>query len=139
MVVLNRDASAVEILELVRKWVAALASDDYAEAYRMTAHDPYWQWTPELMRKTVAGCGLPEPCADGVIHRVTSPEAAKGERARAAVTKYEEPRIDANGQIVGEVHFELPLDGDWSDLTARFEILVNEDGLNLVLNEIHVF
>jgi hypothetical protein len=140
MIVLHRDASDDEILDLVRKWVAALAADDYAAAYQMTAHDPYWQWTPNLMRNVIAGYGLPEPQPDGVMHHVTPLETAKGGPSpRFVVTKYEPPRNEPNGEILGDVCFDLPLDGEWSDLTARFEILFDAEGLKLVLNEITVF
>jgi hypothetical protein len=35
--------------------------------------------------------------------------------------------------------FDLPLDGEWSDLTATFQIQSFDDVLHLILNEIQVF
>jgi hypothetical protein len=40
---------------------------------------------------------------------------------------------------VGEVWFDLPLDGSWSDLTATFDLQERGGALVLVLQEIHVF
>jgi len=40
---------------------------------------------------------------------------------------------------IGEVWFDLPLNGVWSDLTATFAIYPLEDKIVLALNQIHVF
>jgi hypothetical protein len=37
-----------------------------------------------------------------------------------------------------EVWLDLPLDGEWSDLTAIFDMLEDRDELVLLLNDIHV-
>lgn len=41
--------------------------------------------------------------------------------------------------IVGKVWYDLPLNGEWSDLTATFNILKSESHIVLELNEIHIF
>ncbi|KMW57419.1 hypothetical protein AIOL_002383 [Candidatus Rhodobacter oscarellae] len=35
--------------------------------------------------------------------------------------------------------FDLPLDGEWSDLTATFEVMQVKEQFVLVLQDIHVF
>ena len=39
---------------------------------------------------------------------------------------------------VGEIFYDLPINGEWSDLTATFKILQAKDYVTLELNEIHV-
>jgi hypothetical protein len=34
--------------------------------------------------------------------------------------------------------YDLPLNGEWSDLTAQFEFLRRSDGYAVVLHDIHV-
>ena len=59
---------------------------------------------------------------------------------RHEVDRWESPRRREGGEeALGEVWFDLPLDGEWSDLTATFEVRRGEAGMWLVLREIHVF
>jgi hypothetical protein len=142
MIVLPIDATDDAILSVVRKWVAALAAGDFETAYAMTAHDPYYRWTPERIREVIAGYGLPEPAPDGIVHRVTPMETAEQDDVRPVheVVRWKGPRRTEGGRdAIGEVRFDLPLDGAWSDLTATFEIQRGADDIVLVLNEIHVF
>jgi len=52
---LTRDPSDEEILHLVDAWIDDLAHGDYEGAFLRTEHDPYYQWTPKLMRSVVQG------------------------------------------------------------------------------------
>jgi hypothetical protein len=141
MIVLPIDATDDAILAAVREWVAALAAGDFVGAYAMTAHEPYYRWSPDLIRDVIAGYGLPEPAPDGIAHRVTPIETAEEDvHPEHEVTRWNEPRDVDNGRVaIGEVRFDLPLDGYWSDLTATFEIQQGASNIVLVLNEIHVF
>ena len=55
---LDRDATADEYLALVRCWVTLLAEDRYEEAYDLTEHDPYYEWTPTLIAQLIDGYGI---------------------------------------------------------------------------------
>jgi hypothetical protein len=142
MITLPANATDEEILDVVRKWASALARQDYEAAFAMTTHDPYYRWTPDLIKAVIQGYGLPEPRWDGKIFQVTPIETAVGgPPPRHEVEYFEQPRpISETGQMaVGEVWFDLPLNGEWSDLTATFEICRSNDCTVLILNEIHVF
>ena len=131
-----------EILGVVREWAAALANSDYEAAFALTDQDPYHQWTPELIKAVIQGYGLPEPRRDGQVFRVTPMDSAKGgAQPRHAVEYFDVPRfIEGTDQmVIGEVWFDLPVNGEWSDLTANFEVRRDKTGILLVLNEIHVF
>lgn len=141
MIILPLNALEEQILEVARKWTDALSREDYEAAFAMTDHNPYYEWTPELMKAVVQGYGLPDPRRDGKIFRVTPIESASGHLPLHEVTYFEEPRLvnDTGQMVIGEVWFDLPLNGEWSDLTATFEIRRNKEHIVLVLNEIHVF
>lgn len=131
-------ASDEEILSLVKCWAEALAREDFEGAYDMTAHDPYYEWTPGLIRKVIEGYGSPEPHSCGP-HKVTSLVEVKTSASltpRHEVDRFDSPNPDG---AIGEVWFDLPLDGEWSDLTATFGLQPLGGRLVLVLNQIHVF
>jgi len=129
-------ATDEEILTLVRQWVELLAHGNYEAAYDITGHEPYYQWTPELIRQVIEGYGLPEPHPAGPF-RITSLASAKGgPEPRHCVERFETARDDGR---IGHVLFDLPLNGEWSDMTATFGVYRYEDSVVLSLNEIHVF
>jgi hypothetical protein len=136
MVTLDHSASDEEILAVVRRWVSLLASQDYQSAFELTDHDA--SWTSDLMRRVIEGYGLPDP--KRTHHRVTPIDQASGGSPRYEVTRWEEPRsLDGGEEITGDVWFNLPLDGSWSDLTATFDLRRRGQELRLVLDQIHVF
>lgn len=131
---LNLNPSDDEILAIVDAWVDDLTRGDYQNAYDRTEHDPYYQWTPELMRDVIQGYGFPEPCRDGTLFHVTDVATAKGRRGRREVDRGVFPP-----GAFAEVWYDLPLNGEWSDLTATFRVERRGDNSALVLQEIHVF
>lgn len=140
MKTLPASATDEQILQVAREWAEALARDDYQEAFDMTAHDPYHGWTPVLMRTVVQNYGSIEPLADGSIYRVTALGTAEGGSTPRHEVNRRSADVDAHEtQEIGSIWFDLPLDGEWSDLTATFEIRSNGNALHLVLNETHVF
>lgn len=139
MKVLPHHPSDVEVLDVVRAWARLLAEEDYASAFALTEHDPYYLWTPSLIRDVIAGYG--SPCdRRGPRHRVTPIEYASGrDNPRQTITWFDRSGDERSQQArVGYVEFDLPLDGEWSDLTATFEIQRRGGRLVLVLNEIRV-
>jgi len=123
-----------EILRAADDWVDDLERGDYATAFARTVHDPYYGWTPDLIRAVIAGYGLPEPHPSGEVFRVTSRATARG-RARYR----EVDREAVTPGAVAVIRYDLPLNGEWSDLTATFRLESREDGAELILEEIHVF
>ncbi|HEY1341314.1 MAG TPA: hypothetical protein VGF59_27580 [Bryobacteraceae bacterium] len=122
------DAADSQILDAVRAWVVALAAEDYAGALVLVEAGPHW--TPELLRTVIANYGSIEPMRDGSTYRVTPPGSARGgPPPRHAVAR-------AGDRI--SVWFDLPLNGEWSDLTATFDVVRRHGGLVLVLDDVHV-
>jgi hypothetical protein len=54
------------------------------------------------------------------------------------VTRFDRPVGCGWGASLGHAHYDLPLNGAWSDVTATFDILDTPDGLALALNDVHV-
>jgi hypothetical protein len=123
-----------QILAFVEAWIDELARGDYQAAYARTAHDSYYAWTPKLIREVIEGYGLPEPRPTGKVFRVTERHLAKGKCYHRLVDRENVP-----ASVLAEVWYDLPLNGEWSDLTATFRVERCESGCVVTLQEIHVF
>jgi hypothetical protein len=102
----------------------------------MTAHDPYYAWSPTLIRQVIEGYGFPEKHPAGPFRVTPLADAKAGSRPRHEIKRYE--NAAPNGPIA-EAWFDLPLNGEWSDLTATLAVYAVGRDLVLCLNEIHVF
>jgi hypothetical protein len=123
-----------QILRLIEGWVDLLSCQEYEAAFKLTGHDPYYEWSPELIRKVIEGYGLPEQHPSGNTFRVTNRTAAKGLGPRYSVD-----RENNKWPTVATAYYELPLNGEWSDLSVTFGIMALIEGYQIVLEEIHVF
>ena len=130
---LSINSTDEEILNHIEDWVSDLAAEDYESAYKRTKHDPYYEWTPELIKNVINGYGLPEPHPSGETFKVTPVKEAKGEAPRQEVD-----RGPYDGNKFGYVYYDLPLNGEWSDLTASFRLEKQDKNLVITLEEIHV-
>jgi hypothetical protein len=137
MLTLPLDAKNEDVLQVVRTWIGFLSQDKHDEAFEMLSYAPEESWTPELIRTLIANYGSLEPLADGRTFRVTSldsiPALPEG-RSRP----YQDVEWRGNKGIEGWVHFDLPLNGEFSDLTAIFKIVRVNERFALELHTIHV-
>ncbi|WP_139924432.1 hypothetical protein [Hymenobacter sp. DG01] len=141
-VTLPLDASDQDILDAVRIWVRLLEQERYEEAFQYTFQDPYYEWTPELMRDVIYGYGFPEYQAEVEIYKVTAIEEAveDGNNPYAEVNFHMPRKHRIPGILtVAEIWFSLPLNGKWSDVTAMLNVLYMPTSVSLELQEIHVF
>jgi hypothetical protein len=123
-----------EVLAAVREWAALLAAERYDEAYDFLAHAPGEHWTPALLRAVVENYGSPAPRRDGRRVQVTPIETAGGGPA----PRHEVDREAVSPDEVASVWFDLPLNGEWSDLTALLSVRADGDALVLRLDDLHV-
>lgn len=133
-IILSTSPTDSEILALVESWVDDLAREDFDVAYSRTEHDPYYAWTPQLIRSVIAGYGLSAPHPSGEKFKVTSRQRATGQPHNLTVD-----RINKPDSSIAEVWYDLPLNGEWSDLTATFRVEVRGETSVLILEQIHVF
>ena len=125
-------ATDQDILLAVERWIDDLVEGRYDVAFERTAHDPYYRWTPDLMHSVVQGYGLPEPHRRGSFE-VTDRTSAAGGRV------FEIERNETPPEVIAFVSHNLPLNGEWSDLTVTFRLEARVGHSELILDEIHVF
>ncbi|MFN7140771.1 MAG: hypothetical protein ACK4UN_15650 [Limisphaerales bacterium] len=130
---LPQSASDTEIRVAIRSWIDLLAADRYEEAHAQLLRFPDDEWTPDMMRTVVRHYGFIEPRADGQTYRVT-PRGEAVQKQSSAPNEDIEWFEDASGVA----HVDLPLNGEWSDVTVIIDIVNHGDGRALRLNDIHV-
>lgn len=128
-------ASDEHLLKGVITWVDLLAEGRFGDAFNLTAHDSHYAWTPDLIRSVIAGYGLPHEPGEHEYRISRVSEVKESSTPRWEVDRWRD--AEPNGRV-GFITLCLPLDGEWSDLTATFEILQNDGRLVLVLDDIHV-
>lgn len=129
---LPASATDQDISRVVERWIDDLVEGRYDVAFERTSHDPYYNWTPDLMHSVVQGYGLPRPHRRGPFE-VTDRMSAAGHPA------FEVEREETPPEIIAFVSHNLPLNGEWSDLTVTFRLESRGDHCELILEEIHVF
>ena len=137
MIRLPRNATDEHILDVARRWVELLAQEKYEEAFQMLRYHSAEFWSPELIRTVITNYGFIEPREDGATFKVTSLENNPESQALHRVEWYgADPNRPAD--YLGMVAFTLPLNGEWSDVTAMFDIVEENGEIVLELDDIHV-
>ena len=113
-------ATDEQLLLGIWQWVDKLAEQKFAEAFQLTAQDRYYDWSP-MDTRTRPSSVLRFACW-----------RQKADRPRAGMSTAK--------STIASLRFSLmPLDGEWSDLSATFEVVQHKHSLVLVLNDIRVF
>jgi hypothetical protein len=126
---LSASASDDEVLGFIDGWAALLEREDYASAFAYTDHDPARGWTPDLMREAIKDYGESRPNQKVTVRGVPSDITQRKEINRS---------IKGLNSMVGEIWYDLNIDGIASDLTATFDVIADGSGLKIRLNDIHV-
>ena len=134
------DASDAEIRAIVVEWSELIAGGQFANALLMfPSVDPI---DPIELQYWIENYGSPDPFPDGRKYKLTSI------MAQPSADKFIEKSIEVDRQnlygldpviYVGMVHYDnVPLNGQPSDLTARFHIKRLDNALTLEFLDIHV-
>lgn len=126
---LPETATDAHLIAFVDQWAALMEREDYVAAHSFTEHDPYQGWTPDLMQQVVKCYG--EARKD---QRVTVAGVPSDITQRKKVHCWLENKLG----VVGEVRYDLNIDGVVTDLTATFDIVRTAGGLVVRLCDIHV-
>ncbi|MGN8081687.1 DUF7668 domain-containing protein [Variovorax sp. 22077] len=126
---LPASASDEDLIHFADEWASLLEAEDYAAAFAFTAHEPSMRWTPELIREVIKSYG---ECS--ASQKVTLHGKPTDISQRKEVSRWHE---DGSSGI-GEIWYDLNIDGHASDLTATFHVEQGADGLTVRLNDIHV-
>ena len=128
------DCTDEDLYAFARRWTDRLVAEDYAGAFDMLHYVPAhpgksWVNSPELLRAWIVNYGSDEPIPGSSECVVTSPEAARGKPPRGF------PYFSRDGDELypgyrGSLDWPLPLNGEWSDLKASFDLI--EQGGKLV-------
>lgn len=132
-------ASDDELLSVVRDWVELVAAGSFQAAVQLLylPADDYaaGRWTAESLENYIGNYGFWEPLGDGRVVRVTPLASA----VPPADAPDRQPRFEViRGQGLPNIEFDLPLDGEWSDLTALFDIEEVDGRWAFVLTDLHV-
>jgi hypothetical protein len=123
------NASDEDLLRFIDGWARLMESEDYVGAFQYTAHDPYMRWTPDLIREVIKAYDESDPA-----QKVTLDGQPTDVHQRKEVTRWPESRPGG----IGEIWYDLNIDGYVSDLTATFSVQAGPEGLTVVLGDIHV-
>jgi len=115
-----------EIIEFARKWTEKLAGEDYKAAHEMlryVAEHPgrSWAHTPNDLRSWISNYGSDTPIDDEPSYVVTSISTAAGDRWDNYLDL--KPANEHYSGYVGRLDWWLPLNGEWSDLQASFDLI----------------
>jgi hypothetical protein len=137
-----------DLRRAVAEWSELLAERRFADALGLFDlwDNAYAEaWTPELLETTIANHGCSGPDPEGRVFAVTSLYALPGVNADEFIARHiQVDRENLYGldpsRYLGMIHYEgVPLNGEPSDLTARFNIgKVGEGQLTLEFVDIHV-
>jgi hypothetical protein len=147
-------ASDEDIKVLIRAWVAALGSQDYAAALSMIwpvvlrgsgslNHKRHRIWTPRVLEAVVNNYGVSEP-VEGLDfkHLVAPVDARLRDAFEEGLEIDREPFVHFGQHYLGTIHVPIPLvyetGVDMSDMTARFFLKPVDGGMVLLLHDIHV-
>ena len=126
---LPASASDEDLIRFIDSWAALLEREDYSSAFAYTEHRLSGDWTPESIREAIKDYG--QRRAD---QRVTLHGAPTDVEQRKQVTRSARLRDG----YVGEIWYDLNIDGVVSDLTATFDLIADDEGLRIRLHDIHV-
>jgi hypothetical protein len=126
---LPKDISDDALIKLIDEWAGLMEAEDYDAAFQFTEQVPEMKWTPELYRKVIKSYG---DCLS--TQKVTVQGKPTDISQRKKVDRWEPNALSE----VGEIWYDLNIDGFASDLTATFRICQTPEGIILRLNDVHV-
>jgi len=137
------NATGNAILEGIKQWVVVLEQERYVDAVRWLYRPPTSGtiWTPALLESLVTNYGLMEPRPDGETYRVTPHDTAKSRgdgHPYRDINWFPPGSAQVNRGVVAAATFDLPLNGEWSDVSATFLIHKVNDRLLVELEDMHV-
>lgn len=126
---LPSQATDDDLICFIDKWARLMEQENYEAAFNFTEHDPCMGWTPKLIQEVIKSYNECKPTQKVTVMGKPTDIVQKKE-----VSRWPQNR---NGSL-GEIWYDLNIDGFASDLTATFDIRVEATGLTICLQDIHV-
>lgn len=122
--------------EFASRWTGQLVHGNYDRAYDMLCHVPDYPGrscvsSPDDLRRLIANYGLPDPIPGEPEYKVTEIELATGDRWENDLDL--DPVTERYPGYVGRLDWWLPLNGEWSDLQASFDLINKDQRVTFVL------
>lgn len=132
MIELSPESASQLIVAFVKGWIKLLAEGRFDEACaRIDEPNRYGiTWTPSLIQETVNTIFSPKTGDHRKAPIFTDPFELEEQR-EIEVMQFDDKR----GYFFD---YDVPLNGEWSDLTAQFEFLQRPNGYAVVLHDLHV-
>lgn len=136
MEVLAVGATDEELLTVADAWVDLLVAGDFVAASDFLHHPGHYDecaWTAVEIETYLANYGSWDPYDDGRVYRVTTRRDATGDHLpHRDVIRFTDDRLP-------RIECDLPLNGEWSDLTAVLQVEAVDGGWALSLYDLRVF
>lgn len=117
-----------ELISAVEEWVDLLEEGRYQEALNFIYPIPCPEWTAEYLESWIKNYGFDQPRKE-----------AKGKQYNRTYEAYDPCRDESTRlEVVGMIFYDVPLDGEWSDLTTQFNVSKFENSLVLDMCGLHV-
>jgi hypothetical protein len=123
------NASDRELIAYVDQWVQLLEKEDYDSAWAFTDQAASMCWTPDLIKKAIKSYGDALP-----TQKATLAGKPTDISQRKEVTRWPQKRPRG----IGDIWYDINIDGYASDLTATFYVLEKDGGIVIELDDIHV-
>lgn len=124
---LPQSATDEQLIEVVDQWVRLLEAQQYSQALALMESGDTG-WSPDMLKQFIEGYGDAEP-----NQRVTLLGVPADITQRIEVSRWPE-----HHGCIGEIWYDLNINGLASDITATFKICVAPGGIVLSLNDVHV-
>ncbi len=127
------NATKEDLIAAVEDWVDLLVGKRYQKALDYIYPMSYPEWGAEYLENWIKNYGFDQPLKDGSTVEITPRNEAKGRQCNR-VFEASDPQIDESTglELVAMIFYDVPLDGQWSDLTVQFNVCKFEN--NLVLD-----
>ena len=118
-----------ELLAFIDEWAALLEQQRYDAAFALTGHVTEMAWTPELIREMVETYGDANPGQRVTVHGLPTDIVQ-----RKIVDRWP----NSGKPTIGQIWYDLNIDGLASDLTATFDLYQMPENMLVLLDDIHV-
>jgi len=141
MFTISHPPTDAAVHEFASRWTEQLAQENYIEAYGMLCHvqnhpGRSWVFSPEELRNWIENYGSDTPIPGEPPYKVTKIEQASGEQWGNYLEL--SPSDARYVGYLGNLDWGLPLNGEWSDLQASFDLVAIDQRVGFVLVALRV-